>query len=132
MTSAISFGVSAILLIGLFALHAAELRRGKRYAHTFRKRLDRGAVVVWRFVIKTVPRILAQFARYVIIHITDLFSSSLLRIVRFIEHRLHRFVHVVKGKKYVSLDRESSTFLRYVSLHKKEIQNDRPENLEQH
>lgn len=121
MTAIISFGVSVVLMALLIALKRFELRSGKRYLARMRNGLDRFVIRLWNVVVRRLPRLLFQSLRYVIIHITDLLSSGLLRIIRIFEHRLNRFVHAVKGKKQLNGNGSSSNHLKDMAEHKQEV-----------
>jgi hypothetical protein len=98
------FGVTSLvftglLILGVFSLRYAEIQRGARFAPSMRKSLDGLAVIVVSFVVRDLPRLFVRMLQYLLIQITDLFSSILLRIVRFLEEKLHVLVHRVRGKK---------------------------------
>ena len=116
-----SFFTSAILIALLVLLRRVEIRRGGRFLPKFRETLDRGAIALSVYVLKVLPEQVAKIFRYVIIHSTDFFSSALLRIVQFMEEKLHRFVHAVRGKKHVHNGESTNGYLKDVQEHKKEV-----------
>ena len=116
-----SFFTSAILIVLLVLLRRAEIKRGGRYFPRVREKLDHNAVVAGAYLTKRLPRQIISAFQYVVIHATDLFTSALLRIVRFIEARLHRFVHVVRGKKHVERREPTSEYFNDVRNHKEEF-----------
>jgi hypothetical protein len=116
-----SFFTSAILISLLVFLRRAEINRGRRFLPSFRKKLDKGAIVISVYLFKTLPKQVAKIFHYVIIHITDLSISALLRIVRFVDSRLHRFVHAVRGRKEVHKKEPSNGYLKDVHNHKAEV-----------
>ena len=94
-----SLVLSGLLIVGVFSLRYAEIQRGTRMMPSFRTILDRGAVRFVSFVVRDLPRALVRILQYLLIQITDFFSSILLRVVRFLEEKLHILVHRVRGKK---------------------------------
>ena len=119
--AAASFFTSAILIVLLVALRRTELKRGERFAPKFRKQLDHSALQISAYLFRTLPGQVAKMVRYVIIHVTDLSSSALLRVVRFIENKLHRFVHAVRGRKQIHRREPSSDYFKDVQNHKEEV-----------
>lgn len=116
-----SFFTSAILITLLVLLRRAEIKRGERYFPVFRKKLDNGAVAISSYFTGTLPRQLVKIVQYVIIHATDLFSSALLRVVRWLEQKLHRLVHAVRGRKEVQRREPTNGYLKDVREHKEEV-----------
>ncbi len=122
MLSTISFIVSALLIASLFSLRYVEIGRGARFAPRIRKSLDVVAVRTVAFLIHDIPRILARVFKYLLIHITDFFSSILLQAVRSIEERLHVLVHRVRGKKNdLNNDNAVSDHLTDMKNHKEAV-----------
>lgn len=126
MGSIISFFISAFLIAGLIALRHIELRRGKRYAEDMRVRLD---ILVERgihYVVYTFPKILARTLHLIALSLVHKGSLILLNVVRVFERRLYGFVNVAKGrKKSVERSETPSPFLRSMTEHKQQVNNDR-------
>jgi len=116
-----SFFTSAILLALLVLLRRVEIKRGGRYFPKFRKTLDRGAISLSVYLLKVLPRQVAKIFHYVIMHITDVSSSALLRIVRFVDSKLHRFVHAVRGRKEFQKREATSNYFKDVQNHKEGV-----------
>ena len=116
-----SFFTSAILLALLVLLRRVEIKRGGRYFPKFRITLDRGAVAVSIYFLKVLPKQVVKIFHYVIMHITDIFSSALLRVVRFVDSKLHRLVHAVRGRKEVHKREPSNGYFKDVQNHKEEV-----------
>ena len=116
-----SFFTSAILLALLIFLRRVEIKRGGRYFPKFRTILDRGAISVSVYFLKVLPKQVAKIFHYVIIHTTDIFSSALLRVIRFVDSKLHRFVHAVRGRKEVHKREPSNGYFKDVRDHKEEV-----------
>ena len=116
-----SFFTSAILIALLVLLRRVEIRRGGRFLPKLRTKLDHFAVTLSSYVVNVLPKQVVKIFHYVIIHITDFFSSALLRVVQFTESKLHRFVHAVRGRKEVHIKEPSNGYLKYVKNHKEEV-----------
>ena len=121
MIAITSFFGSAVLLALLVLFRRFEMKRESRILSGPRKYLDRFAVSVVILFGQTLPKMVAKSVKYVIIHITDFFSSILLKIVQFTESKLHGFVHAVRGKKEVNGNGSNSSYFKDVMEHKKRV-----------
>ena len=116
-----SFFTSAILIALLVFLRGVEIKRGERFFPDFRAKLDVRAIAASVYILKVLPKQVVKICRYAIIHITDILSSALLRVVRFIDSKLHKFVHAVRGKKEVHKREPASDYFKDVQNHKREV-----------
>lgn len=121
MMAITSFFTSAILLALLILLRRVEIKRGGRYFPKFRVILDRGAIAASVYFLKVLPRQVVKIFHYVIMHATDIFSSALLRVVRFVDSKLHKFVHAVRGRKEIQKREPSDGYFKDVQRHKEEV-----------
>lgn len=121
MTPFISLISSGLLLAALLFIRDVEMRRGTRYFAHVRERLDRAVVHGTAYVTSHLPVLLVRASKYVIMHVTDLLSSHLLRGIRFLEGKVHGFVHRVRGKKRIVLRKPTSSYLNAVKNHKEQI-----------
>ncbi len=117
-----TFATSGALIVGLFALRYFEMNRGSRFFPRFRKTLDYLSLLFVRYVVKEFPKFVSRMVQYVILHVTHLFSIVLLKMVQFIEGRLHIAVHKVRGKKDdLAKSEPTSNHLTDMQNHKREV-----------
>lgn len=121
MVPVVSFFVSAVLIALLFVLRHTEIKRERRFLPLVRERFDGVAERVVVYLSRRLPRQIAGVGGYIVIHITDIFSSTLLHGIRFVEGKLHRFVRVVRGRKHVKMGEPTSSYFHDVRNHKEQV-----------
>lgn len=118
----IVFGVSLVLIVFLFVLKRAEVRRGARFAEGVRAGADSGALRVKEWLamseryLEQTPWFLSVLARYGV-HVGAL---SFARLARSLEEQAHNLADFVSHKHRFERKETKSEFLKKVTERKNE------------
>jgi len=119
MTAIISFGVSFFCLASLFLFKAFEMRRSIPNYRRIREMADNKVVHVSQ-LLSSVPHTSRVALGHVFHSFVCWISEIVLRVVRFVERKLLKFVNMVKGRIEINREKGSaSLFLKEISNGKK-------------
>jgi len=129
MTPVIILGVSLTGITLLIALKEIEYKRRKTFALSLRQRADRRVLRLVNFFQIHLPTLSRKVWQQMLHHFALHLGTFFLKVVRFVENRLVRFINIIKGKGVIKKKGSASFFIQNVLEHKSELRRERDVHL---
>ena len=129
LISFIFFIISGLGIFGMLFIHHRELATGE--SHLLTDLSEKGDTVIKEGVVSTVSlarKMRSKAGAFLAFHISKavvVLESLVLGGIRWLNHRLEKVFQVIKGQVYPKSKGTVSFFLKHISEHKKNIQEER-------